>query len=42
MKYEKPELEFVDMGKYVLLTGLSDGGELEEDGGSIGDANDIM
>lgn len=42
MKYEKPLMEILDMGKYVLLTQLSDGGELDEDGGSIGDANDIM
>lgn len=41
MKYKKPEMEIVDMKNYVLLTHLSNGGELG-DGGSIGDADDIM
>ncbi len=41
MKYKKPEMEIVDIEKYTLLTGLSDGGELD-DGGSIGDADEIM
>ena len=42
MKYEKPEMEFVNTGKYVPLTTLSNGGSLDEGGGSIGDADDIM